>query len=116
MRFESFSFGSIQIDDVTYDCDVVIDHGGVRKRKKKSPKRLRDQHCHMPLSAEEEIPWKCQRLVVGTGAYGRMPVAEEVRREAERRKIELVTLPTTEAIEELKRATRDTNAILHVGC
>jgi hypothetical protein len=69
-----------------------------------------------PLSAKEEIPWKCRRLVVGTRAYGRLPVMNDVRVEAERRKVELVLLPTTEAIEALKRTTKNTNAILHVTC
>jgi len=32
MRFEKFSFGSIRIDGVTYQHDVVIDRGDVRKR------------------------------------------------------------------------------------
>jgi hypothetical protein len=36
MRFDSFSFGSIRIDGVTCDYDVVIDDGEIRKRKKKS--------------------------------------------------------------------------------
>jgi hypothetical protein len=27
MRFEKFSFGSIRIDGVTYEHDVIIDHG-----------------------------------------------------------------------------------------
>ncbi len=35
MRFESLSFGSIQIDGITYEHDVVIDRGEVRKRKKR---------------------------------------------------------------------------------
>ena len=35
MRFDSFSFGSIQIDGVTCNYDVVIDGGEIRKRKKK---------------------------------------------------------------------------------
>jgi hypothetical protein len=116
MRFDAFSFGSIQIDDITYDGDVIIDRGDVRKRKKKASKKFRDEYGHTPLSVEEEIPWKCRRLVVGTGAYGRLPVMEDVKREAERRKIELLVLPTTEAIEALKQATKDTNAILHVTC
>ncbi len=34
-RFEAFSFGSIRIDGVTYEHDVLIDRGQVRKRKKK---------------------------------------------------------------------------------
>jgi hypothetical protein len=40
----------------------------------------------------------------------------EVSREAERRGVELVALPTPEAIAALKKDTRDTNAILHVTC
>ncbi len=34
MRFESFSFGSIQIDGVTYEHDLIIDRGEIGKRKK----------------------------------------------------------------------------------
>jgi hypothetical protein len=64
-RYEAFSFGSIRIDGVTYDHDVVIDRGEVRKRKKKLSKKFRDQFGHTPLSVEEKIPWKCRRLVVG---------------------------------------------------
>ena len=36
MLFEEFSFGSIRIDGVSYDHDIVIDRGEVRKRKKKA--------------------------------------------------------------------------------
>ncbi|MCI0625925.1 MAG: hypothetical protein L0387_30505 [Acidobacteria bacterium] len=38
MRFQDFSFGSIRIDGVTHEHDVVIDRGEVRKRKKKDPR------------------------------------------------------------------------------
>src|SRR6266540_2544219 len=85
-RFEAFSFGSIRIDGVTYEHDVMIDRGEVRKRKKKLSKKFRDAFGHTPLSIEEEILWKCKRLVIGTGS-GALPVMEEVRREAERRNI-----------------------------
>jgi hypothetical protein len=88
MRFEAFSFGSISIDGTTYGYDVVIDRGRIRKRKKKPSKRFRDRFGHTPLSIEEEIPWKCQRLVIGTGTGG-LPVMEEVNREANRQKIKL---------------------------
>jgi hypothetical protein len=116
MRFEGFSFGSIRIDGVTHDYDVVVDRGEVRKRKKKASKKFREAFGHTPLSLEEGIPWKCRRLVVGTGTGG-LPVMKEVKEEAKRRKVELLILPTSEAIEILKRAeTAKTNAILHVTC
>jgi hypothetical protein len=116
MRFEEFSFGSIQIDGVTHEHDVVVDRGEVRKRKKKASKKFRDTFGHTPLSIEEEIPWKCRRLVVGTGAYGALPVMKTVMHEAERRNIELLVLPTAEAMEMLNQNAEKTNAVLHVTC
>ncbi len=114
MRFESFSFGSIQIDGVAYEYDVVIDRGNIRKRNKKRSQKFRDTFGHTPVSIEE-VPWKCERLVIGTGT-GALPVMEEVKREARRRKIALVIVPTVRAIELLKQQSADTNAILHVTC
>ncbi len=49
---------------------------------------------HAPLSIEEDIPWSCSQLVIGTGAYGKLPVMQEVRNEAARKKIKLLILPT----------------------
>jgi hypothetical protein len=43
-------------------------------------------------------------------------VKKEVKREAERRNIELLILPTTQAIQILKENPEDANAILHVTC
>jgi hypothetical protein len=116
MRIERFSFGSIRIDGLTYEHDVVIDRGEVRKRKKKPSKKFHDSFGHTPLSIKEEIPWKCQKLIVGTGAYGRLPVMEEVKREAKRRKIELLILPTVQALSDVNEDADETNAILHVTC
>ncbi len=116
MRFASFSFGSLQIDGSTYEHDVVIDHGEIRKRKKKPSKKFRDNFGHTPLSVDENIPWKCRQLVIGSGAYGRLPVMQEVQREAKRLKIKLLVLPTAEAIKVLEQDLKDTNAILHVTC
>ncbi len=115
MRFESFSFGSIRIDGVSYEHDVVIDRGEVRKRKKGPSRKFRDDFGHTPLSIEERIPWDCRRLVIGTGT-GALPVMEQVQREAGRREVELVIVPTARAIELLEQESADTNAILHVTC
>jgi hypothetical protein len=116
MCFDKFSFGSIRIEGNTYEHDVIIDRGKIRKRKKKPSKKFREQFGHTPLSIEEEIPWRCYQLVIGSGAYGRLAVMQDVQREAERHNVKLVVLPTPEAIEVLKRDPKDTNAILHVTC
>jgi hypothetical protein len=115
MRFQKFSFGSIRIDGVTYEHDVVIDRGDVRKRKKKPSNKFRREFGHTPISVEEKIPWQCRRLIIGTGT-GALPVMDDVQREAKRRKVALLVLPTTDAIEELRKHSDETNAILHVTC
>lgn len=116
MQIQDFSFGSIRVEGTTYEHDLVIDSGEIRKRKKEPSKKYRGDFAHTPLSIEEDIPWNCRRLVIGTGVYGKLPVLPEVKREAEHRKVELLIVPTARAIEELRHCTKDTNAILHITC
>jgi hypothetical protein len=116
MRFERFAFGTIEVDGTTYEHDLVIDRGEIRKRRKGPSKPLRSRYGHTPLSAAEDIPWHCRRLVVGTGAQGSLPVTEDVAEEAARRGVELVVVPTREAIALLEEGRGDTNAILHLTC
>jgi len=115
MKLEDFAFGSIRVDRTVYDHDLVIDHGKIKKRKKKPSKKYRESFGHTPLLVEEKIPWNCEQLVIGTG-MGALPVMNEVKQEARRRSVELVILPTGKAIAILNNHPQRTNAILHVTC
>src|SRR4029453_18917807 len=101
MRFEGYEFGSIRVDGTTYDHDLVIDHGEIRKRRKGPARELRAQFGPTPLTVAEDIPWDCRRLVIGSGAAGSLPIVDDVGEEAARRGVELLVLPTPQAIEEL---------------
>jgi len=116
MQIENFTFGKISIDGATYEHDVVIDRGEIRERKKKPSKKFRADFGHTPLSVKEKIPWECERLVIGTGAHGNLPVMKEVKKEAKRRNVKIEALPTEEAIKDLNQNSEKTNAILHVTC
>ena len=116
MRFTGYCFGSVRVDGVTYDHDLIIDRGKIRKRKKAASRKFRDAYGHTPLSAAEDIPWRCRRLVIGTGADGALPVMKDVHQQARGREVELVILPTAQAINLLAKTTKDTNAILHLTC
>jgi hypothetical protein len=116
MRFDNFVFGSIRIDGITYEHDVVIDRGDIVKRKKKRSQRFRKKFGHTPLSLQEKIPWKCKTLVVGTGNYKGLPVMKEIKREAKHRNVKLVILSTRRAIKVLAKNADRTNAVLHVTC
>jgi hypothetical protein len=116
VQFNHFTFGSIDIDGVTYEHDVIIDRGEVHKRKKKASKQFREAFGHTPVSLGENIPWKCRCLVIGTGSYGGLSVMDDVKREAEDRGVQLIVLPTAEAIRILRNHPQKTNAVLHVTC
>jgi hypothetical protein len=55
---------------------VIVDHGRIRKRRKKPSKKFRGNFGHTPLSVQEDIPWDCRHLVIGTGT-GALPVMDE---------------------------------------
>ena len=117
MQVRLLRFGAIEVDGSEYESDIVIESGRVGERKKKPSKPYRDQFGHTPLSIDEAIPWGGGRLIIGTGAYGSLPIMPEVLEEALRRGVDLTAIPTEDAcrmIESLDRS--EVNAILHVTC
>ena len=117
MKAKLVVFGEIQIEGERYARDVVIDGGRISRRRKGPSKALRDQFGHTPLSVAEVIPWGGHRLVVGTGANGRLPIAADVYAEAERRGIGVAAMPTTDACRLLAdMKSEDVYAVLHVTC
>jgi len=110
-------FGAIEVDGLKYEHDIVIDGGQVRKRKKKPSKPYPDEFGHTPLSADEELPWGGSRLIVGTGAYGSLPIMPEVIEEAGSRGVDLDTVPTEQACRLIAGLdAREVHAVLHVTC
>ncbi len=117
MRVRLIDFGEIEVEGTRYDYDVVIDQGTVSKRKKKASKPYRDRFGHTPLSVGENIPWGGNRLIIGTGVNGALPIMPEVYAEAEERGIEIVALPTPQACQLLSDLRpREVRAVLHITC
>jgi hypothetical protein len=117
MEARLIAFGLIEIDGQHYDYDLVIEKGIVRKRKKKPSKPFREQYGHTPLSAQEDIPWGGKQLIVGTGAYGSLPIMPEVYEAARQHQTKITAVPTDQACRLLRDLARqDIYAILHVTC
>ncbi len=117
MKAKLVAFGEVQIEGERYAHDVIIEGGRIRRRRKGPSRALRAEFGHTPLSAAEDIPWGGPRLIVGTGAEGGLPVAPDVYAEAERRGIEIVSLPTPEACRLLAEVrSKHVYAVLHVTC
>lgn len=117
MKVQWIAFGWLKIEGQSYNHDVVIEAGQVRERDKKASTFHRGRYGHTPLSTEEAIPWGGKRLIIGTGAYGRLPIMPQVYEEAQRRGVEIVAVPTPQACKLLSDLDREeAYAILHVTC
>jgi hypothetical protein len=118
MNATFIQFGEIEINGLRYNQDVVIAGGKIAPRDKTPSKKHKAKFDgHTPLSAKEAIPWDCQRLIIGTGAEGALPVMPKVHKWAQQKGVELVIVPTPEACRLLSEAdVSTTNAILHVTC
>ena len=118
MQARLVGFGELEIDGKRYNHDVVIEAGQVRKRKKKASRARRGEYGHTPLTAAEDLPWGGTRLIIGTGAYGALPITPDVKEEADRREVEIVAQPTEEACGLICQIEDDgdINAVLHITC
>jgi hypothetical protein len=117
VKADLVAFGDLRIEGDRYERDVVIDAGRIRKRKKGPSKSLRSEFGHTPLTSAEDIPWGGQRLIVGTGANGSLPISPDVYAEAERRGIRIEAVPTRDACRLLADLdAADVHAVLHVTC
>jgi hypothetical protein len=111
------SFGLVEIDGQRYDRDVVVEAGTVRRRKKGPSKPRKPEYGHTPLTADEAIPWSAPRLIVGTGANGALPIADDLYREASKRDVEVIARTTAEACDLLSASDPNSvAAVLHVTC
>jgi hypothetical protein len=112
MRIEGYSFGRVLVDGEEHTKDVIV-----------LPNRVvgdwwrRDGHSLVLEDLEEVLEELPERLIVGTGAYGRMrpdPRAIERLRE---RDVEVESLPTPDAVERFGELDPSrTAAALHLTC
>ncbi|MBN2471475.1 MAG: hypothetical protein JXN59_12190 [Anaerolineae bacterium] len=117
MKVRVVRSGEIEIDGHRYDHDVIIRRGKVSRRRKKPSRIYRERFGHTPLSLAEDIPWNGKKLIVGTGTHGEMPIMSKVYKEAEKRGVKLIVVPTGQACALLDHMEDDEiNAILHVAC
>lgn len=114
MHIDNLQFGQITIDDKIYHEDIVIDKGKIIKRDKEASRRQKAAYGHTPLTVQENIPWNCKRLIIGSGIYGRLPVTEKVRKKAKELGVELIAEPTPQAIKHINEP--ETNFVLHLTC
>lgn len=114
MHIDSYKFGEIVIDGVTYNSDVIIVSGAVR------PNWWRKQgHSLCVQDLEAVIVAKPSVLVIGCGASGIMKVPDQTRQALREQNVPFETLHTHQAVHrfnQLSAEGADVAAALHLTC
>ena len=112
------SFGSVNIEGVEYEQDIIVHvDGEVSKRKKKKSRDLKPLYGHTPLSERELDFLKKEKpdvIYVGTGYDAALPITPKAKKLLE--KYKTVILPTPQTVEQLKSEKRRVVALIHVTC
>jgi len=114
----STEFGSITIEDETYEHDVVIHlDGTIVKRKKKLSKEIYGTSHKISLAEAEFVFEKgAQHLIIGSGQEGMVELSDEASQYFEEKDCEVFLFPTPEAIEAWNKAEGKTIGLFHVTC
>lgn len=113
-RIGSYSFGAIEVDGKPFTSDVIILPRAVRSNWWRG-----EGHLLRPEDLAEVLEASPEVLVIGQGADGLMKVASETYTCLNEAGIEVVCLPTAQAVEAYnERAARGEKvaAALHLTC
>lgn len=111
-------FGSIQIEGITYNHDVIIGlDGAVKKRKKKLSKAIYGTSHKVSLDEAQYIYEKgAERLIIGCGQYGALHLSSEAELFFQEKGIKVEIFSTSEAIQIWNNTKGKAIGLFHVTC
>ena len=112
------NFGSIQIEGITFNHDVIIGLDGVvKKRKKKLSKAIYGTSHKVSL---DEARYVCEtgvrQLIIGCGQYGALYLSHKAELFFQEKSIKVEIYPTPEAIQIWNNTEGKTIGLFHVTC
>jgi hypothetical protein len=111
-------FGSITIDQVQYDHDILITLSGeIKKRKKKLSKKVYGTS-HILSREEAKFIFEkgAEGLIIGTGQSGQLTLSEEAIAYFNKKKCEVKLLPTPAAMKLWNHSAGNNIGLFHITC
>lgn len=111
-------FGSITIEGHSYAHDVLIRlDGSIEKRKKKLSKEVYGtSHTISLAEAEHFFERGTEKLIIGTGKFGRVNLSEDAAEFFESHQCVVILLPTPKAINAWNSAQGNLIGLFHITC
>jgi hypothetical protein len=117
-RIEDWWFGSITVDGMRYEHDVLIRLSGkVRKRKKKLSKELFGTSHIVSLAEIQELYRPAaEGLIIGTGDEDNVRLSPEAEAFLSTHRVNVELLPTVDAIKRWNEADGKLLGLFHITC
>ena len=119
VHFDKTWFGGVIIDGTEF-CDVLVIGNEVIDRESIVPGWFDDNSHHTVYGHElkELLKGNPEVIIIGNGQSSVLRVPKEITTEIEKRKIELIVLETTKAVEEYNKLAKKkrVNALIHTTC
>ena len=117
-RIDGTEFGSITIDGLKIEHDVLISLSGeIKKRKKNLSKAVFGTSHTISLQEAEYIFEKgTEQLVIGSGQNGMVNLSKEASEYFKKKEVRVDLSPTPKAVHKWNRATGPTVGLFHVTC
>jgi hypothetical protein len=117
---EAAQFGSITLGGTVYDHDVLVcPNATVKRRKKKLSKAVYGTSHTISLAEAKYVYGEgegAQRLIIGSGQYGRVELSPEAAEYLARKRCDVVLLPTPDVIATWNEAKGKVIGLFHVTC
>ena len=117
-RIDRTMFGSITVDGILYERDVIIRlNGKVKKRKKKLSKAVYGTSHIISLDEAKQVYQKgAERLLIGAGQYGFVELSDEAADYFARKGCQVDLLPMKKAVKAWNAAEGALIGLFHVTC
>lgn len=111
-------FGSITIDQVVYDHDILITLAGeIKKRKKKLSKKV---YGTSHILSREEARYIYENgtdsIIIGSGQNGQITLSDEAAKYFYKKKCKVSLLPTPQAIQLWNESKKNSIGLFHITC
>lgn len=111
VKINSFRFGSLTINNKTYDNDMTVHWDGEVNPRESDHIFSKEELIDLLLKGPETI-------IIGTGTAGCVKIEQDAEKFAKQKNIEMIVKKTPEAIEEFNRLSKNKKviAVIHVTC
>ncbi len=112
------SFGSITIDNIIFDHDIIIGlDGSISKRIKKLSKEVYGTSHKISLAEAEYVyTHRAEKLLIGSGMFGRVHLSEEAKAFFDEKGVVVTLAATSKAIKRWNSASGKMIGLFHVTC